>query len=355
MIFTMISWLKNISLFALSKSLQVFAPKNGSHILIVSTTGLGDSVWATPAISALKEAFPLSKIYILTTGLGKEILLHNPHIETPIVITAQSKIALWKLLRSLKIATILMFHTSDRYILPLVASIGATKIVGVHGEQKGQENFLTKEIKNSGLHEIDKRMRIIDAIGVKSSPRPLEIIVTKEEEKEGIEFLKKNGWDGKKKLIGFQPGAKDNFKLWPAEYFLQLGSLLKDYAPFFVITGSMNEAALVKGLARNLPESIALFGQVSMRTLLGIIRQLSLFVTNDTGPMHLSFSQNVPTIALFAPTHHTLCGPYKGQNALVIQKNRTCTPCLKKKCNDPFCMRQISPQEVALKAKEILG
>ncbi|NGX51662.1 MAG: hypothetical protein K1060chlam2_01535, partial [Chlamydiae bacterium] len=53
-----------------------------------------------------------------------------------------------------------------------------------------------------------------------------------------------------------------------------------------------------------------------------------------------------PTIALFSPTNPQLCGPYKVRRAQVVQKPRTCTPCIRKACHLPFCMEQISPQEV---------
>jgi heptosyltransferase-2 len=353
----MIAYLKNILLYCIVKGLQCFIKKeyNSSSILIVSATGLGDTIWATPAISALKESLPNSKIHLLTTGLGKETLLHNPHIESVIVITAQSFFALYKDLLSLKIGTVLIFHSSDRYLLPLVACIGANKIVGVRGEQKGLERLLTHKIEKGNVHEIDKRMLLVNQLGATLSPRPLEILVTQEEEKEALYFLKKQGWDGKSPLIGLQPGAKDAFKLWPSQYFIATAKKLQSYHPFFVITGSLYEARLVKQIASQIPNSLPLFGQISLRTLAGIIKNLSLYITNDTGPMHLAFSQNIPTIALFAPTSSSLCGPYLANNAFVIEKSRTCQPCLKKKCQSPFCMRQINVEDVYIQATKILG
>lgn len=351
----MLVFFKNFFLFCLSRLLRLFAPKKrGSAILIVSATGLGDTLFALPAIQAIKTSFPSSKLYILTTGIGKELLLHNPYLEQPLVVTAQNIFALRKILCSLNLETVLMFHTSDRYLLPLVASTRASNIIGIEGEQKGLDALLTIRVKNQNIHEIDKRLLLAKAMGAEPSPAPLQIPVTEEEEKEALLFLKKQGWDEKRPLIGLQPGAKDKFKFWPEEYFVKTASALKDYNPFFVITGSMGEANLVKTLARQIPGSLPLFGQISLRTLLGVMRKFSLYITNDTGPMHLAFSQNIKTIALFAPTDPRLCGPYLAKNAHVIAKKLTCSPCLKKKCRDPFCMRQISVEEVVAQAKELL-
>jgi ADP-heptose:LPS heptosyltransferase len=62
--------------------------------------------------------------------------------------------------------------------------------------------------------------------------------------------------------------------------------------------------------------------------------------------MHLAFAVKTPTIALFCPSDPKSFGPYFVDKCTVIKKHHTCTPCLKKKCREPFCMRQISPAEV---------
>jgi ADP-heptose:LPS heptosyltransferase len=77
-----------------------------------------------------------------------------------------------------------------------------------------------------------------------------------------------------------------------------------------------------------------------------LIEKLDLLITNDTGPMHIGFAMETPTFALFAPTDPNLCGPYKINHAVVIQKPQTCIPCLRKACASPFCMEQISLENV---------
>jgi heptosyltransferase-1/heptosyltransferase-2 len=73
---------------------------------------------------------------------------------------------------------------------------------------------------------------------------------------------------------------------------------------------------------------------------------MKMVIANDTGPMHLAFAQKTPTIGLFTPTDPALCGPYYVDAAVTIAKKPTCTPCLRKRCKEPFCLMQISVQEV---------
>ncbi|MDN3504435.1 MAG: glycosyltransferase family 9 protein [Rhabdochlamydiaceae bacterium] len=333
---------------------QTKAKTNIKQVLIVSTTGLGDTVWASPAIAALKSDFPDAKLHLLATGLGKETLFQTPHLEDIHVITYQTKYALWKLLRKNRFDTVLLFHASQRYIFPLIATIGANVIAGTKGLNKGLDSLFTHLSQPAKIHEIERRGEICKLVGLKSELGPLQIDTSEDEMAEALNFLRIAKWDEKRPIILMQPGAKDHFKLWPAIYYAKVANELKDLNPFIIITGSMNEAKMVQALSREIEGSIPLFGQVSLRALISIIKKASLLITNDTGTMHLGFSQNTPTIALFSPTDPKLCGPRKANNCYVISKRRSCIPCLKKRCADPFCMRQISVKEVVAKAREIL-
>lgn len=331
------------------------APVTASKtILIISTTGLGDTIWATPAIRSLKGAFPNARIDLLTTGLGKEALFHNPHLNEVYVITYQSLLSLRKILWRNRYEAVLIFHASQRFIFPLSALIGARKTISTQHQNKGLDRLITDLIPAAPIHEIERRFRLVEVLYPKIERGPLEIPIQEDEMQEALFFLKKSGWDGKQPLVVLQPGAKDHFKLWPAEYYIETAHALAHISPFFLITGSMSEAAFVKNIARDIPNSIPLFGQISLRSLICLIHRADLMITNDTGPMHLAFSQNTPTIALFAPTDPRFCGPYFAQTAFVISKRRTCIPCLKKRCRDPFCMRQIPVKDVVSLARQIL-
>jgi ADP-heptose:LPS heptosyltransferase len=84
-----------------------------------------------------------------------------------------------------------------------------------------------------------------------------------------------------------------------------------------------------------------------------VLEKLSLFITNDTGPLHLALAMKTKTLSLFTPTDPAICGPYLA-NDKVLQAAPTCFPCLKKKCQEAFCMRQIGPEAVIATALKLL-
>jgi len=331
-----------------------FMPRfEGERFLVVSTTGLGDTLWGTPAIRALRQAYPKAYIGILTSDLGAEVLGGNPHIDELFVVGKHvifSLIQLFKAVRNRKIGTVFIFHTSQRTVLPFCHLIGASRIVGTEGINKGLDFILTEKLKNRPLHEIQRRLHLV---GVQANGFKMELSVSEEERQNANLLLQ--AIPVFLPIIGLHPGSKDKFKQWPAEYFIEVGNRLKNHLPCqIVVTGGMEEKELVEKVAQGIEAAIPMTGQLSVHALGALIEKMSLMITNDTGPMHIGVAMKTPVIGLFGPTDYRLCGPYFVSHATVIQKEKTCTPCLKKKCNEPFCLLQISKDEVFETARRLL-
>lgn len=319
-----------------------FEQKDEPRILVVSTTGLGDSLWGTPAVKALRKKYPKAHIALLTSPIGKQLFKNNPHLDEIFVVKDPALFSSLKLLPTLRkraFDTAYIFHLSQRPILPIVSLAGPSKIVGTEGINKGLDHLLTTPLKQAHLHEIERRLNIVDC---KNDCPKMEIFLTEEENNASFEHLVDSPL-----LVGIHPGAKDRFKQWNPKYFIEIGrKLVQEKNATVLITGDASETELAEGIAKHIPRAISVAGKLSVRTLAALIEKLDFFVTNDTGPMHLSFAMGTPTFALFSPTDPSLCGPYKIDHGFVIQKPRSCNPCIRKKCVSPFCMEQIAPSMV---------
>ena len=159
-------------------------------------------------------------------------------------------------------------------------------------------------------------------------------------------------------LIALHPGAKDGFKQWPPSHFIELGNrLTQSLGSSIIVTGAQSEKALVESIASKIEGATAATDLPLLATA-ALIKRMDLMIANDTGPMHLAFAMRTPTIGLFAHTDPALCGPYFIDAAQTVSRKPTCSPCLKKKCREPFCLLQIGVQEVydsALKLFENRG
>ncbi len=317
--------------------------------LVVSTTGLGDTLWGTPAIKALRETYPTSYIAVLTSSIGKEILEHNRHINELFVVSDPAFFSLFPLhseLKQKRITDVLVFHTSQRPILPFVATLGASKIIGSTGLHKGLDHFLTDSVPNAYVHEIERRLQLVDKVGAQTQDGAMDLSVSTEDEKLAELFFLQLQLPPSLPKVALHPGAKDLFKQWPPALFIELGNRFAQELGYQVfITGAKGEKDLVESIAAKIKNAIPVTS-LKLRPFAAFLKQMKVVVSNDTGPMHVAFAVQTPTVALFAPTDPNLCGPYRIKTATVIAKERTCAPCLKKRCAEPFCLLQISVQEV---------
>lgn len=318
------------------------------RILIVSTTGLGDTLWGTPAIKAIKETYPKAFIGVLTSSIGKTLLLDNPYIDKLFTIKHRCLFELPSLLKSLRkerFDTALIFHLSQRPTLPLCYFAKPSILIGSDGINKGLDSLLTVSLPKKYQHEIQRRLDIVAQIGAKSTEALLEIYLNDKEKKESKDFI--DSLPKTPLLIGLHPGSKDAFKQWPPSAFIALGKKLqKELNAQILITGNLEEKNLAQLLADEIPCSINIAGRFSVRAFAALLPHLDLFVTNDTGPMHLSFATKTKTLALFSSTDPNLCGPFEAKYATILYQNKTCHPCLGKKCREAFCMLQHSPADV---------
>lgn len=318
--------------------------RSDSHFLIISTTGIGDTLWGTPAIKNLKDTFPKSTVVVVTSPLGREVLDYNPYIDQ--LYTIKDPIffhlfALYKKLSQYRFATCILFHTSQRALLPLVSMLGIPCIIGNTGMQKGFDHLLSHPILPcSAHHEIERRLALLKPLGIHSRQSTLEVYLS-EEDYRLPDILEKDSW------IILHPGASHTFKQWTKSSYLQLGKeLALQLNVRIAITGNARESAVCAEIANGIPGAISLAGIITLRTFAAFCSKANLLITNDTGPMHLAFAQKLPTIAIFSPTNPKICGPYHIDNAYSLYAMQTCFPCLGKKCRDPLCLLQISWHQV---------
>lgn len=332
--------MKNFFLKALVKLIKPFISTKGAKgkILVVATTALGDTLWTTPSLETLRKNFPNAHIAVLTSPIGLQILQNNPHINE--LLSYKKPFALLKQ----RFETILVFHTSQRIILPLCSLLGATRIIGTTGINKGLDSLLTDPVPQTPEHEIIRRLNLTKMIGATPSTEKLSFFLQPEE---ALPPRENGPW------IALHPGSKDGFKRWP--YFAELGILLKQmFACEILITGTKEEEPLMRQIASRIPGAHLDNPNRPLREFAALLNQMDLLICNDTGPLHLACALNRPVMGIYTSTNPTLCGPHAAERARVISRRASCTPCLKRKCKLPFCFLQIGPEEVANAVKKFL-
>ena len=354
--------MKNFLLRILVKVYRISLRKRQSdrfdRFLIVSTTGLGDTLWATPAVRALRMHFPSAYIGLLTTSIGANIFQNNPYVDEIFTIENPALPSLFRLYTTLKnrvIDSALIFHQSQRPIIPFCHWIGSKEIIGTRGFCKGLDDLLTKALVPKREHEITRRLAIVSETGAIPESSAMELFLSPEHEQKIDNFLKEHAIPTYLPIVGLHPGAKDLFKQWSPDGFIEVGKRLSEERGCqIIVTGDHKEKELVQKIGKGIPRSIIVQGRFTIQELAALQKRMKLFITNDTGPMHLASAMGTPLLALFGPTDPIFCGPTPNPNTRLITISPTCTPCLKKQCRAPFCLLQINPDSVFSHAVDLL-
>ena len=158
-------------------------------------------------------------------------------------------------------------------------------------------------------------------------------------------------------LIGINPGAAyGSAKCWLPERFKELSlKLLKDSKIKLLYFGDQGGAPVVDEICKNLPSDrvVNLATKTTLRELMAFIDACDLFLTNDSGPMHMAAALCTPLLALFGSTSAIATGPYL--TGEIIHKQVACSPCYRRECPIDFrCMKQITVDEVYQKLIDII-
>jgi lipopolysaccharide heptosyltransferase II len=331
-------------------------------ILLARTDRLGDLLLTTPAIKAVRNAYPDAHIAMIVRPYAEEVLRDSPYIDEIILYDKYKKHkSVWATMGfALKIRKrgfdrAIIFHPTNRmhiisYIADIPRRIGYDNKMGF---------LLTDRIKNTkhlGLrHERDYALDILKALGITSDEKKLFMPMGSNDILHAEEVISYNGIKKNEKFIVIHPGASCASKIWPSERFAKLADMLIErHHVKIVIAGGIGEkdifcADAMRRFMHN--EAVSIAGKLNLRTLAALIKRSILFISNDSGPVHIAVAVGAPVIDIFGRAQPGLSplrwGPL-GANDIVMHKDVGCKDrCLAHNCTKIFaCLRAISVDDV---------
>lgn len=334
-------------------------------ILIVNVNWLGDVIFSTPFIKAVRDAYPDSYIACLLHPRCVDILKGNPGVDEIIVYdeegahrTLAGKIKLIKQLRKICFDTAFILHRSFTKAL-IVFLAGIKERIGYPTKRRGLLLTKTVDMPDEEVHKVEYFLNIARSLGINVRDNSYEFFIEDADRNAVRDFLRNDAGIGDKdKIAVLCPGGNWDPKRWPKENFALLADLLTERLGLkIVISGAKKDMALaedIKNMMKNAP--VISCGKTTIKQLAALLERADLVVANDTGPMHLAVAMKAKLIALFGPTSPRLTGPYGKGNYRVIQKNEECdVPCYDVTCTDNRCMAAISVEDVFKEAEDMLA
>ena len=346
--------------------MKEFGHNSISKILIRSVNWIGDAVMTTPAISVIREHFPDAEITMLANGMVSQLFLHHPGIDSIITFDRQGKhhgvagrLRLAAELRKHKFdLAIILPNSFDSALVPWLAGIPAKIGKCSDGRTLLLSGRYDAAKTPASSHEVEYYLHLLQYFGITGSKTPLHLRITPEEMKNASALLAANGMRPDDFVLGINPGASyGSAKRWYPERFAAVArQLATQENAKVIIFGGAGEADIAAEIEQHLAGAcLNLAGTTTVRGLLALVRRCSLFVTNDSGPMHIAAAFGVPLVAIFGSTDHATTAPYTDR-AVIVRKDIDCAPCKLRECpTDHRCMTAVTADDVVRAAEQLLA
>ena len=338
-------------------------PPNPHKILIRSTNWIGDAVMTTPAVRTIRENFPESEITILVHPWVSDVFRYSPRIDRLFLYEKKGRHqglqGMWRLATELRQeqfdCAILLQNAFEAALITKMAGIpvrggyttDARGLLLTHG--------LEKEPELISKHQVYYYQRMVRGLGLKTGANELELFIPGDQIDSAKQRIAELTGEpaGSTPLIGLNPGAAFGpAKRWPAEKYAELADkICRKTGARILLFGSAADretaAAIIRHAGHAATRMIDLTGATSLIEAMALIGECEVFVTNDSGLMHVAAALHTPMVAIFGSTDHIATGPFSS-NATVIRKPLPCSPCKKTHCPEKHfqCMKLITSTEV---------
>jgi ADP-heptose:LPS heptosyltransferase len=338
------------------------------RILVIKFWGIGNLVQASPTLRGIRSKFPDAKIVFLTLDQNKGVYEDSDLYDETIYLRLTTA---WDFAREL----FRLFFELRSYDFDLIVNLEPlvyfgeiiSFYVGV-GPRVGfvipdRKTLFTKPIEFREDEHIARTFyRTLGVFGIEDNPsddvlQPEPIPSSLEDRRAVTELLSAEGIDPSREfLVGVNVNASDVAKerRWPPERFAELVDLaIQNLNARVLLIGAPDEAPYVeKAMAMMREHPVTLAGRTTLPQAIALIDELDLFVTNDSGPLHLAYAQGIPTISFWGPESPHRYGPI-GEKYINVHKDIDCTPCINfknlKRTNckrNAECIRRITVSEV---------
>lgn len=324
-----------------------------SRILIVNPFGIGDVLFTTPLVRALRQAFPASHIGYLCNRRTECVLRDNPRLNELLVYEKDEvdrlfKRSWWQGVRYVGRLLWRVTTTRYEYVVDLSLSerysfilkvLRVPRRVGFDFRRRGR--FLTGRLPIDGYqsdHVVEHYRRLLLFLGIRLLEESLELPLSDEDAAWSERYVQERGLRDAPLLVGIVPaggvswGIDAPFRRWSLEGFAAVAdALIERHGARVMLFGEATDAPICRKVAQLMKHPVVdASGQTTLGQFISLLSRLSLVVCNDGGPLHLAVSQHVKTVSIFGPVDPAVYGPYplrRQEHRVVCRKDLPCRPC----------------------------
>ncbi|WP_104697229.1 MULTISPECIES: lipopolysaccharide heptosyltransferase II [unclassified Helicobacter] len=328
------------------------------RVLIRMPNWLGDGVMISPIFEFLKSYYPQANFVLVGPEVVCELYKRDKRVEKIFIDktkTSKSRFfATYRLAKIIGKCDIAITFTNHFYSALLLFFTQTTIRIGYRGLLRNY--LLTRRVpKIKTKHQVLSYAQLLE--------KGLDVRIGN---LGGLKLIAHPRKKSQIKTLGISTGAAFGAsKIWYPEYFAQVVIYFLRLGFRVILFGNgkeaLNNQEIYKYVCKEVGEDrlenlLDLSNQTNILELIDWIASLDIFLSNDSGPMHVAAALDIPLVALFGATHPTYCLPWKNTKNIIINKHLECSPCQKKICplGHHLCMKSIKPQEVIQAIHQLL-
>jgi heptosyltransferase-1/heptosyltransferase-2 len=307
-------------------------PSNPKRILVIRVSGMGDVIKTTPVVRKLRHLYPNAQIYFLTSETVKPILVSNPNIDR--VLTESDERLLSR--QHFDWVVNLQLWDTSHFVKRVVSEIKYKVISGSYFDKRGRYRCMNKW-RYGFRNTVENFLRGAIGLPYQAKYDDEVSIFTNERREHLLKQIRRRYNLEHDFFVGINLGTRDRSVFWYRDYSLVFVRKLIEalYSRFRVIIIGMTEnltkeeAKELDDLEREFPMVVNLVDKLDLEELILIIRHCSVFVTPDSGPLHIAMAVKTPVVALFATDEWKpiFSGRKRGDSHVVILGDLECVPC----------------------------
>ena len=315
-------------------------------IMIIKLGGMGDVFLSTIVIESLRQHFRDAKIDYFVERAGREAIAHDPRIHS--IFTLDKKImnpfsVILQVRQKRYDMVIDLFGNPRSAIITLLS--GARYRVGLDYGWRKYLYSVAGEAKRGQLHGAEVNLQILPAVQVPEYSPKLHFFLSDGDEKLADDFWKNNQLLGKF-VIGILPaGSWPSKRCEPGKFAEITSELTKRYHATALVVWGPSDMQDAREICRNVGFTALMGPEATVSQNVSLLSRCTAIIANDSGPMHIASSFDVPILCIYGPTFPE--GPYGGLHAWVRNEHLSCLVCNLLECPIQHqCMTELPLQHV---------
>ena len=297
----------------------MYALEQIKRILIIRLAPLGETVLTTPVIRALRQHFTDAYIAYMVAPSREDLVSATPHLNDVLIYQSSVPKLIYQLMQRKFDMAVVLQPTFRLVLLTFLARIPFR--IGFETNSGGKKLLHASVQNNTAQHETQRYLDVVRSIGIEVVDDEPVVFVDNVGKDWCNNFLESRNLNDGRPIIGLNPGAGTSYRRWSTDNFAITANMLQDaYDAHIIVTTGPDEGELAQQVNKQMMHSPTIVKDITPMQLAALLQRCNLYISNDTGPMHLSTAVKTPTIALFGGSNPTQWGPKWDKHTILAQQ-----------------------------------